>query len=90
MNWAPLAAKHLPSKTANACRKRHERLMEKKNARLLDKQGVPSEELARAYTESREMMWKIVADKMGEKWQDVESKVSSLCKSFSFCRVYNE
>ncbi|MCJ1417683.1 hypothetical protein MMC32_004027 [Xylographa parallela] len=74
MNWAPLAAKHLPSKTANACRKRHERLMEKKNARLLDKQGVPSEELARAYTESREMMWKIVADKMGEKWQDVESK----------------
>ncbi|MCJ1434354.1 hypothetical protein MMC27_003722 [Xylographa pallens] len=74
MSWAPLAALHLPSKTADACRKRHGRLMEKKNAGLLDEQGVPSEKLARAYTESREMMWKIVADKMGEKWQDVESK----------------
>ncbi|MCJ1289714.1 hypothetical protein MMC34_001247 [Xylographa carneopallida] len=72
MNWAPIAATHFPSKTPNACRKRHERLMEKKNAENWD--GVKLEELARAYVDSREMMWKILADKVGEKWQHVETK----------------
>ena len=33
--------------------------------------------LATAYFESREMMWKILADKLGEKWQNVENKVFS-------------
>ena len=73
MNWGPIAATHFPSKTPNACRKRHERLMEKRNAENWD--GVKLEELARAYVDSREMMWKILADKVGEKWQHVEIKV---------------
>ncbi|MCJ1242873.1 hypothetical protein MMC30_000069 [Trapelia coarctata] len=72
MNWAPIAQSHFPKKTPNACRKRHERLMERKNAENWD--GVKLEDLARAYVESREMMWKIIADKVGEKWQHVESK----------------
>ncbi|MCJ1380327.1 hypothetical protein MMC17_003430 [Xylographa soralifera] len=72
MNWAPIANTHFPLKTPNACRKRHERLMEKKNAENWD--GVKLEELARAYVESREIMWKILADKVGEKWQHVEIK----------------
>ncbi|MCJ1437560.1 hypothetical protein MMC27_006947 [Xylographa pallens] len=72
MNWGPIAATHFPSKTPNACRKRHERLMEKRNAENWD--GVKLEELARAYVESREIMWKILADKIGEKWQHVEIK----------------
>ncbi|MCJ1414320.1 hypothetical protein MMC32_000646 [Xylographa parallela] len=72
MNWGPIAATHFPSKTPNACRKRHERLMEKRNAESWD--GVKLEELARAYVDSREMMWKILADKVGEKWQHVEIK----------------
>ena len=29
LSWGPIASKYFPSKTANACRKRHERLMEK-------------------------------------------------------------
>jgi len=44
LNWQPIASKHFPSKTANACRKRHERLMEKKNAE--DWEGVKLETLA--------------------------------------------
>ncbi|MCJ1479021.1 hypothetical protein MMC13_007705 [Lambiella insularis] len=72
MNWAPIAQGHFPNKTPNACRKRHERLMEKRNAENWD--GVKLEDLARAYVESREIMWKILADKVGEKWQHVETK----------------
>ncbi|MCJ1393490.1 hypothetical protein MMC18_006365 [Xylographa bjoerkii] len=72
MNWAPIANTHFKSKTPNACRKRHERLMEKKNAENWD--GIKLEDLARAYVESREIMWKILADKVGEKWQHVEIK----------------
>ena len=72
MNWGPIS-KQFPSKTANACRKRHERLMEKKNAESWD--GIKVEDLARAYLECREDMWKLVANKIGEKWQLVETKV---------------
>lgn len=30
MNWQPIASRHFPNKTANACRKRHERLIERR------------------------------------------------------------
>ena len=74
MNWLPIAKTHFPKKTPNACRKRHERLMEKQNQEKWD-DGVRLEVLAQAYSEVREMMWKILADKVGEKWQHVENKV---------------
>ena len=73
MNWGPISG-HFPSKTANACRKRHERLMEKKSVENWD--GIKIEDLARAYLECRETMWKIMASHLGEKWQTVEMKVS--------------
>jgi len=31
LSWNPIATQYFPGKTANACRKRHERLMEKRN-----------------------------------------------------------
>lgn len=34
------------------------------------------ENLAKVYLDVREQMWKILADIMGEKWQNVESKVN--------------
>ena len=74
MNWQPIATTHFPDKTANACRKRHERLMEKRNANE-NWEGVKMETLARAYVDVREQMWKILADRVGEKWQTVEQKV---------------
>ncbi|MCJ1398969.1 hypothetical protein MMC11_002171 [Xylographa trunciseda] len=72
MNWAAIAVKYFPSRTPNACRKRHERLME--NINSAHWKGARIEDIGQAYLESRELMWKIVADKLGEKWQHVEAK----------------
>lgn len=33
VSWNQMASEHFPSKTGNACRKRHERLMERRNAK---------------------------------------------------------
>ena len=73
-NWAPIAELHFPRKTPNACRKRHERLMEKRNADSWDG-TVKVEDLARAYMDCRKEMWKILAEKVNEKWELVEIKV---------------
>lgn len=88
LNWQPIASKYFPTKTANACRKRHERLMEKRNsADTWD--GGKIEQLAKAYTEVREEMWGLLAKRVDEKWQDVERKVRRrrklLISPFIFC-----
>ena len=71
LNWQPIASKYFPDKSANACRKRHERLME--NA---DNMGaIDIDKLSKAYLDSREDMWKLLADRVGEDWQAVEAKV---------------
>ncbi|KAK7189487.1 hypothetical protein DPSP01_001479 [Paraphaeosphaeria sporulosa] len=72
LNWNQIAPRHFPSKSANACRKRHERLMEKQNAEQWD--GVRLDVLAEAYMEVRSEMWKILGTKVNEKWQLVEQK----------------
>ena len=77
LNWQPIATKYFPDKSANACRKRHERLMEKRS-NADDWDGAKMEALARAYNDVREQMWRLLADRIGgEKWQIVEAKVSS-------------
>lgn len=45
----------------------------RKNADDLD--GVTIEKLAKAYVDVREEMWRLLADRVGEKWQTVEAKV---------------
>lgn len=70
LNWQPIATQHFPDKTANACRKRHERLMEQRNNAVN-----ATDASARAYINVREQMWKLLADRVGEKWQTVEAKV---------------
>ncbi|CAO2657440.1 Nn.00g035660.m01.CDS01 [Neocucurbitaria sp. VM-36] len=72
LNWNQIGPKHFPSKTPNACRKRHERLMERQNAEQWD--GVKLDVLAQAYMEARRDMWSILAARVGEKWQLVEQK----------------
>ena len=76
MNWEPIAKTYFPSKTANACRKRHERLMDKRNT-TEDWDSAKLEAMEIAYYKSRERMWKVVADEIDEKWQTVESKVGA-------------
>ncbi|XP_014561080.1 hypothetical protein COCVIDRAFT_22776 [Bipolaris victoriae FI3] len=72
LNWNQIGPKHFPSKTPNACRKRHERLMERQNAEQWD--GVKLEILAQAYMDVRQEMWSLLAARVGEKWQLVETK----------------
>lgn len=73
MNWQPIAAKYFVGKTANACRKRHERLMDRRNAQDWD--GLKLETLAQAYMEIRREIWQPLANRVGEKWGLVEAKV---------------
>jgi hypothetical protein len=73
LNWNQIGPKHFPSKTPNACRKRHERLIERQNAEQWD--GVKVDVLAQAYVKVRREMWSMLAARVGEKWQLVETKV---------------
>ena len=84
LNWQPIASTYFPDKSANACRKRHERLMEKRNS-ADDWDGAKMEALAKAYNEVREQMWRLLADRFGgEKWTIVESKVIAYRSSRDF------
>jgi hypothetical protein len=74
LNWNQISPKHFPQKSANACRKRHERLMERQNAEQWD--GVKLDILAQAYMDVRREMWSILAARVGEKWTLVEQKVA--------------
>ena len=73
MNWKVIASRYFPTKSDNACRKRHERLMEQQKKE--DVNGVRLEALALTYMELRPEIWKPIADRLGEKWENVELKV---------------
>ncbi len=73
MNWAPIQQAYFPTKTPNACRKRHERLMERRNADDWD--GMKLENMAKHYMSMRREIWSSLAAQTGEKWNVVEQKV---------------
>ena len=73
--WAQIQEKHFPSKSANACRKRHERLTTKRRSTDWDETRL--ERLAVNYRQMREQIWGHLADKLGEKWEHVEKAASS-------------
>ncbi|KAF2858552.1 hypothetical protein K470DRAFT_130921 [Piedraia hortae CBS 480.64] len=72
MNWHPIARNHFPNKTANACRKRHERLMERRHVEDWDLGRL--EALAREYMVLRKEIWEPLAERLGERWVVVEVK----------------
>lgn len=74
MNWAPIQSAYFPSKTPNACRKRHERLMERRS--IDDWDEMKLENLAKHYMAMRKEIWAPLAAQTGEKWNVVEQKVS--------------
>jgi len=74
MSWAPIQLAYFPSKTPNACRKRHERLVEERNANDWD--GLKFETHAKNYMGMRREIWAGLAAQVGEKWNVVEQKVS--------------
>jgi Myb-like DNA-binding domain len=71
--WAQIQEKHFPGKSANACRKRHERLMTKRRSAAWDESRLES--LAVNYRGMREHIWRCLADRLGEKWEHVEKIV---------------
>jgi hypothetical protein len=75
LNWQPIASRNFPNKTANACRKRHERLVERRHVDDWDNQKL--ELLAQEYLACRKEMWEMLAARLGERWNVVEAKVSS-------------
>lgn len=73
LNWTAVSEQYFPNKTPNACRKRHERLLEKIHANG-SWNALKFEEVAKAYLEVREEMWKMVAERVNERWNVVENK----------------
>jgi len=82
LNWQPIASRHFPNKTANACRKRYERLMERRHIEDWDAQKLDL--LAQEYLAVRKEMWEMLAARVGERWAVVEAKVSLAVFSSSF------
>lgn len=78
LNWQPIASRHFPNKTANACRKRHERLVERRHVEDWDTSKL--ELLAHEYMACRKEMWEILATRLGERWGVIEAKVSQSMK----------
>ncbi|KAJ6437359.1 MYB-like protein [Purpureocillium lavendulum] len=75
LNWGQIKDAYFQSKTANACRKRHERLMERKGADDWD--GRKLQRLAKEYMGMRREIWSGLAARTGEKWNVVEQKCMS-------------
>jgi hypothetical protein len=72
-NWADLQRTHFPTKTANACRKRYERLVERRG--IHDYSGRRLEMVANEYMNMRKEIWSPLADRLGMKWEVVEALV---------------
>lgn len=78
VGWKSIAER-FPDKTSNACRKRHERLMDRRKGG--EWSAAKLDLLCKAYVDVRAEMWTILAERTGrgEKWQMVEKKV---CQTF--------
>lgn len=74
LNWNQIKEQYFPSKTPNACRKRHERLMERRGSDDWDARKM--QYLAKEYMAMRKEIWSGLAARTGEKWNVVEAKVS--------------
>ncbi|KAI0400097.1 hypothetical protein F4802DRAFT_509540 [Xylaria palmicola] len=72
LNWAQIQSTCFPNKSPNACRKRHERLLERRGADDWDARKL--ERLAKEYMSMRKEMWQGLAARTGEKWIVVEAK----------------
>ncbi|KAK1752990.1 hypothetical protein QBC47DRAFT_304928 [Echria macrotheca] len=74
-NWNQIQREAFPGKTGNACRKRHERLMERRGQNDFDNRKL--ERLSKEYMSMRKEIWQPLAQRCGEKWNVVESQCMS-------------
>ncbi|KAF4120409.1 SANT protein [Geosmithia morbida] len=75
LNWNQIKNTYFPSKSANACRKRHERLSERRDSDEWDNRKF--QRLAKEYMAMRKEIWSGLAARTGEKWTAVEHKCLS-------------
>ncbi|KAK4246581.1 hypothetical protein C7999DRAFT_15310 [Corynascus novoguineensis] len=74
-NWNQIQREAFPGKTGNACRKRHERLMERRGQNDFDNRKL--ERLCKEYMSMRKEIWHPLASRCGEKWNVVEMQCMS-------------
>ncbi|KAK4154215.1 hypothetical protein C8A00DRAFT_32970 [Chaetomidium leptoderma] len=74
-NWNQIQRDAFPGKTGNACRKRHERLMERRGQNEFDNRKL--ERLCKEYMSMRKEIWQPLASRCGEKWNVVEAQCMS-------------
>ncbi|KAL1843985.1 hypothetical protein VTJ49DRAFT_6389 [Mycothermus thermophilus] len=74
-NWNQIQREAFPGKTGNACRKRHERLMERRGQNDFDNRKL--ERLCKEYMSMRKEIWQGLASRCGEKWNVVEMQCMS-------------
>ncbi|KAG6052750.1 hypothetical protein E4U17_005438 [Claviceps sp. LM77 group G4] len=75
LSWNHIKETYFPHKSANACRKRHERVVQRQSAGDQDTRKIQL--LAREYVRMRKEMWRGLAARTGEKWNVVEAKCAA-------------
>jgi hypothetical protein len=73
MSWEEIHRQHFPGKSANACRKRHERVLAKMKNSDWDEGRI--QKVIEAYNRYRLVIWAPVCDDLGEELSDVEKVV---------------
>ncbi|KLJ07151.1 hypothetical protein EMPG_17353 [Blastomyces silverae] len=68
--WNRIQEENFPSKSSNACRKRHERLAAKRKGSEWVEERV--HKVTRHYSQLRPEIWRPLAEATGESWEDVE------------------
>ena len=72
LNWVQIQETYFKDKTANSCRKRHERLLERLGSKDADEDKL--KHIAKEYSDMRKELWSGLADRTGESWAVVEQK----------------
>jgi hypothetical protein len=76
MSWEEIHKKFFPNKSANACRKRHERVLAKMRSTDWDEARV--QRVTEAYNRHRQVIWAPLCKELNESWSDVEKVVSTM------------
>lgn len=75
MGWNDIHQQYFPTKSGNACRKRHERLMQKLRTTDWDDNRIRRVMAEYGRHGVREEFWGGIAKRLGEKWEDCERVV---------------
>jgi hypothetical protein len=74
LSWEEIHRQHFPGKSANACRKRHERCLMKMKRTDWDEARI--QRVRDAYIRNRPMIWAPLVNDIGETLEDIERVVS--------------